>query len=147
MSDKDTRENNTAEEKTEQTNTQSSNTNQDQRSQTTQRSADSGRGYQGRDRDRNRDRDSSDSDNYSRGDSRGGGRPRGRVYFRKKVCRFCTQNVKIDYKNPETLSRFVTERGKILPRRITGTCAKHQRELAKHIKRARMLAMLPFVKH
>lgn len=66
-------------------------------------------------------------------------------FYRKKVCRFCTQKVKIDYKEPESLRRFITERGKILPRRITGTCAKHQRHLASEIKRARMLALLPFV--
>jgi len=146
VSDKDNIENNVEEEKTGQSSEQSPNQKKDQRSESTGRTQGSGRDYN-RDRDRDRDRDSSDSDSYGRSDSRGGGRPRGRVYFRKKVCRFCTQNVKIDYKNPETLSRFITERGKILPRRITGTCAKHQRELATHIKRARMLAMLPFVKH
>ncbi len=69
-----------------------------------------------------------------------------RGMFRKKVCRFCTQNVKADYKDPDTLRRFITERGKILPSRITGTCAKHQRALATEIKRARVLAYLPFEK-
>ncbi|GAB4366931.1 MAG: 30S ribosomal protein S18 [Spirochaetales bacterium] len=72
-------------------------------------------------------------------------RPSGRTFFRKKVCRFCTQKLKADYKTPEVLRRFTTERGKILPRRITGTCAKHQRVLSLQIKRARMLALLPFV--
>jgi small subunit ribosomal protein S18 len=68
------------------------------------------------------------------------------AFFAKKmVCRFCTQKLKIDYKDPDTLRRFITERGKILPRRITGTCAKHQRVLAQAIKRARILALLPFV--
>ena len=56
-----------------------------------------------------------------------------------------TQKLKIDYKEPDALRRFITERGKILPRRITGTCAKHQRKLAVEIKRARAVALLPFV--
>lgn len=72
-------------------------------------------------------------------------RKKSRVFYRKKVCRFCTQKSKIDYKDPASLKRFITERGKILPRRITGTCAKHQRKLASEIKRARALALLPFV--
>lgn len=79
----------------------------------------------------------------NRGYNRGSG---GSGYFRKKVCRFCTQKIVADYKDPDTLRRFTTERGKILPRRITGTCAKHQRVLAREIKRARVLAYLPFVK-
>jgi small subunit ribosomal protein S18 len=69
----------------------------------------------------------------------------GKVFFKKKVCRFCTQKVKADYKVPEALRRFTTDRGKILPRRITGTCAKHQRALTVEIKKARCLALLPFV--
>jgi small subunit ribosomal protein S18 len=73
------------------------------------------------------------------------GRPKSKVFFKKKVCRFCTQKLKIDYKDADTLRRFITERGKILPRRITGTCAKHQRTLAEAIKRARIIALLPFV--
>lgn len=73
------------------------------------------------------------------------GRPKGKVFFKKKVCRFCTQKLKIDYKDADTLRKFITERGKILPRRITGTCAKHQRTLALAIKRARIIALLPFV--
>ena len=69
-----------------------------------------------------------------------------RMYFRKKVCRLCTQKANhVDYKNVDLLRRYVTDRGKILPRRITGNCAKHQRMLAKAIKRARMAALLPFV--
>jgi len=80
------------------------------------------------------------------------GRPRqreipgqGRIYFRRKVCRLCVNKVKdVDYKNVEYLKRFVTERGKILPRRVTGNCAKHQRLLARAIKRARMIDLLPF---
>lgn len=78
------------------------------------------------------------------GDDRNGGR-RGKPFFRKKVCRFCTQKMKIDYKDADSLRRYTTDRGKILPRRITGTCAKHQRRLALEIKRARALAMLPYV--
>ncbi|RKX94181.1 MAG: 30S ribosomal protein S18 [Spirochaetes bacterium] len=77
------------------------------------------------------------------GYNRGAG---GNKFFRKKVCRFCTQKIVADYKDPDTLRRFTTERGKILPRRITGTCAKHQRMLSREIKRARVLAYLPFVK-
>jgi len=77
-------------------------------------------------------------------DDRGQGR-KGKVFFRKKVCRFCTQKAKIDYKDSDGLRRYTTERGKILPRRITGTCAKHQRRLALEIKRARALALLPYV--
>ena len=77
-------------------------------------------------------------------DDRGQGR-KGKVFFRKKVCRFCTQKAKIDYKDSDGLRRYTTERGKILPRRITGSCAKHQRELAVAIKRARALAFLPYV--
>jgi small subunit ribosomal protein S18 len=75
----------------------------------------------------------------------GEGRGKGKVYFKKKVCKFCTQKLKIDYKDADVLRRFITERGKILPRRITGTCAKHQRALALAIKRARIIAQLPFV--
>ena len=60
---------------------------------------------------------------------------KGRSFYRKKVCRFCAQKLKIDYKEPDALRRFITERGKILPRRITGTCAKHQRKLAVEIHR------------
>lgn len=94
--------------------------------------------------DRNRDRDDRGDRGGDRGGYRGGGR--GRSYFRRKVCRFCTQNLVADYKNPDLLRRFITERGKILPRRITGTCAKHQRALSVQIKRARTLAFLPFTK-
>jgi small subunit ribosomal protein S18 len=62
------------------------------------------------------------------------------------VCQFCVEKTKkIDYKAPEQLRRFVSERGKIRPRRQTGTCARHQRHLALAIKRARHLALLPFV--
>ena len=64
---------------------------------------------------------------------------------RRKVCVFCQDKVeKIDYKDVAKLRKFITEKGKILPRRMTGTCAAHQRELAKAIKRARIAALLPF---
>jgi small subunit ribosomal protein S18 len=64
---------------------------------------------------------------------------------RRKVCRFCADKaVWIDYKDARTLQTFLTERGKIVPSRITGTCAKHQRQLTVAIKRARVAALLPF---
>ncbi|MBP5757521.1 MAG: 30S ribosomal protein S18 [Spirochaetales bacterium] len=69
-----------------------------------------------------------------------------RTTFKKKVCKFCAQKIEPDYKNPEMLRRCTTERGKILPARITGTCAKHQRALTQEIKRARVLAYLPYDK-
>ena len=65
---------------------------------------------------------------------------------RKKVCVFCVDKIDhIDYKDTAKLRRFVSERGKIVPRRISGNCAKHQRQLTTAIKRARMIALLPFV--
>src|ERR1700693_1929647 len=76
-----------------------------------------------------------------------GGRPRGkRQYFRKKkVCKFCVEKMDfIDYKRAAILSQFVQERGKILPRRMTGVCSRHQRWLGEAIKRARNIALLPF---
>lgn len=64
---------------------------------------------------------------------------------KKKVCSFCQDKVDyIDYKDVAKLRRFISERAKILPRRITGTCAKHQRQLTESIKRARHIALLPF---
>jgi small subunit ribosomal protein S18 len=64
---------------------------------------------------------------------------------RRKVCSFCVDKVEdIDYKDVSKLHKYVTERGKILPRRISGTCAKHQRQLTIAIKRARQVALLPF---
>ncbi len=80
-----------------------------------------------------------------RPERRGGG-PGGKFAPRPKVCQFCVEKTKkIDYKAPEQLRRFVSDRGKIRPRRQTGTCARHQRHLALAIKRARHLALLPFV--
>lgn len=86
------------------------------------------------------------------GGGAGGSKPPGphrrgkRNYVRKKkVCRFCVDKVDlIDYKKPEILQSFVQERGKILPRRMTGTCARHQRWLTIAIKRAQNIALLPF---
>lgn len=68
-----------------------------------------------------------------------------RKFQRRKFCRFCSEKVEyIDYKNIKILKSYLTERGKILPRRMTGTCAKHQRELSESIKRARSVALLAF---
>jgi small subunit ribosomal protein S18 len=83
------------------------------------------------------------------GGRRSGGRSREASPFRRrgrrKVCRFCAEKtLPIDYKEVRILSNFVTERGKIIPSRITGTCARHQRELTTAIKRARTTALLPF---
>ena len=72
--------------------------------------------------------------------------PRPMVRRRKKVCIFCADKVEfIDYKDSAKLRKFISERGKILPRRISGTCSKHQRELNTAIKRARQVALLPYV--
>ena len=69
-----------------------------------------------------------------------------RIYHRRKVCRFCADSsLSIDYKDQKQLKYFITERGKIIPRRISGTCAKHQRALTHAIKRARTIALLPYV--
>lgn len=66
-------------------------------------------------------------------------------FRRKRVCNFCVDKTEIDYKKNDVLRRYVNEYGRIKPRRQTGTCAKHQRELAVAIKRARHIALLPFV--
>lgn len=80
------------------------------------------------------------------GGPRPGGRPRGRYAPRRRVCSFCVEHVKyIDYKDFERLRRYVSDRAKIEPRRKSGVCAKHQRALSTAIKRARHLALLPFV--
>ena len=79
---------------------------------------------------------------YDKNRQGGGGGSRGR---RKKVCAFCVDKVEaIDYKDINRLRRFTSDRAKILPRRVTGTCAAHQRELTIAIKRARHVALLPF---
>ncbi|MEJ2101705.1 MAG: 30S ribosomal protein S18 [Desulfobacterales bacterium] len=69
-----------------------------------------------------------------------------RIFHRRKVCRFCADtSLVINYKDPKALKYFITERGKIIPRRISGSCAKHQRELTHAIQRARTIALLPYV--
>ena len=75
----------------------------------------------------------------------GGFKRRGGGRRRKKVCVFCGKDNTIDYKDVNKLKRYVSERGKILPRRITGNCAKHQRALTVAIKRARHIALMPYV--
>ncbi len=65
---------------------------------------------------------------------------------KKRICRFCENNIAyVDYKDPKKLNKFTTDVGKIIPRRTSGTCANHQRQLVKAIKRARHLALIPFV--
>lgn len=109
------------------------------------RAGDDDRGFRAgppRDRDRG-DRDRGDRDRGDR-DREGGGRMGG--FRRRKVCRFCTEKeAVIDYKDAGGLRYFLSERGKVVPRRISGTCATHQRTLAVAIKRARALALLPYV--
>lgn len=70
---------------------------------------------------------------------------RRRAFPRRKVCRFCADSsLQIDYKDPRLLKYFITERGKIIPRRISGNCARHQREVTRAIKRARHVALMPY---
>lgn len=64
---------------------------------------------------------------------------------KKKVCAMCTGKT-VDYKDPETLKRYTNEKGKIVPRRVTGTCAKHQRVVSKQVKRARAIALMPYAR-
>lgn len=72
-------------------------------------------------------------------------RPQRKLFSRRKVCRFCAdKELVIDYKDPKVLRNFVSERGKIIPRRIVGTCATHQRQLCSAIKKARQIALLPY---
>lgn len=72
-------------------------------------------------------------------------KPRRQYARRRKVCRFCVDKIDyVDYKNVDLLKTFILERGKVIPRRITGTCAKHQRWLRVAVKRARNIALLPF---
>jgi len=85
--------------------------------------------------------------NAAAGDDQGGrGAGRGGAGFgRRKVCRYCAdKNAKVDYKDYTQLKYFLTERGKIIPRRISGNCAMHQREVATAIKRSRQIALLPY---
>jgi small subunit ribosomal protein S18 len=86
---------------------------------------------QERERDRDRDRDR---------DREGGGEKR------KKYCRFCKNKIVIDYKDDMLMSQLISSRGKILPKRVTGTCAKHQRDVAQAIKRSRYLSIIPYIK-
>ena len=82
---------------------------------------------------------------YNREDKVDAPRRRPNIRRRKKVCIFCGEKAqKIDYKDVSTLRKFISERGKILPRRITGTCAKHQRAITTAIKRARHIALMPY---
>jgi len=75
------------------------------------------------------------------------GLPQRRLVRRRRYCKFCAEKIeKIDYKNVDLLKSFISERGRIIPRRISGVCSKHQRQLARAVKRARHLALLPFVK-
>ncbi|NLZ69849.1 MAG: 30S ribosomal protein S18 [Clostridiaceae bacterium] len=100
-----------------------------------------GGGREARDRDFDRDREGG---RRGGGGFSDGGRSRARRP-RRKVCTFCAEHVEeIDYKDSAMLRRYISEHGKILPRRMTGTCAKHQRTLTTAIKRARHLALLPF---
>lgn len=85
-------------------------------------------------------------ENRSGGNS--GGYSKRRVYLRRKVCRFCVdKSLKINYKEFEILRRFTTDGGKIIPKRISGNCSKHQRMLSKAIKVARAIALLPYTKN
>ena len=71
---------------------------------------------------------------------------RKKKYSRKKYCKFCAnKDIQIDYKNIDMLKHYISEVGKIEPARLTGTCAKHQRQLAREIKRARQMALIPYV--
>ena len=75
------------------------------------------------------------------------GQMKKRMYLKKKICRFCAdKSLKIDYKEVDLLRRFTTEGGKIIPKRISGNCSKHQRALSNAIKRARAIALLPYTK-
>lgn len=79
-------------------------------------------------------------------DKKDGKKAGNKPYFRKKICKFTVLKWPCDYKRTDILQKFITERGKILPRRITGTSAKYQRKLSQMIKIARYLALLPYVK-
>lgn len=99
-----------------------------------------------RDVDQQDDRDFKDKDSRDKdSDGKYGGRQKSRPFFKKKVCKVCIGKMRVDYKDGGALRRYISERGKILPRRITGTCAKHQRKIAQAIKRARSIAILPYV--
>ena len=107
-------------------------------------------GGPGFDRDRDRDRDREDSQSVkarlrARARKKARRQKKKGGFQRRKVCRFCADStLAIDYKDPKTLRLFVSETGKMIPRRISGNCARHQRPLAIAIKRARQLALLPY---
>ncbi len=85
-------------------------------------------------------------DRGERGNGKDADERGGRAFGRRKVCRYCAdKNAKVDFKDQPALKYFVTERGKIIPRRISGNCAKHQRQVAKSIKQARGLALIPYL--
>ena len=107
----------------------------------------------------NSNSNSNSNGNYGGGFSQGGGYPQGGNSYgggkdskrplkrvpKKKVCLFCIDKIDtLDYKDLPKIKKFVTEKGKMIPRRITGTCAKHQRVVAESVKRARIMALLPF---
>jgi small subunit ribosomal protein S18 len=111
------------------------------------RSSQGGARFGGGSRDtRGGDRGGDRGDRGDRGDGAEGDDKRGgRGFGRKKVCRFCAdKSAKVDFKDQATMKYFVTERGKIIPRRISGNCAKHQRAVAVAVKRSRGLALLPY---
>ena len=84
-----------------------------------------------------------DRDGKKPGGPGGGMRKRG--FTRRKVCRFCAdKTLGVDYKDPQLLKYFITDRGKIIPRRISGNCAKHQRKVALSVRRSRMIALMPY---
>ena len=110
-----------------------------------------GRGPGGRDRDRDRERGPMSVKARLRAKARKKERKAQKKkgsFLRKKVCRFCADaTVGIDYKDPKGLRYFLTETGKLIPSRISGNCAKHQRHIATAIKRARQLALMPYASH
>jgi small subunit ribosomal protein S18 len=110
-----------------------------------------GRGAGGRDRDRDRERGPMSVKARLRAKARKKARKAQKKkgsFLRKKVCRFCADTtVGIDYKDPKGLRYFLTETGKLIPSRISGNCAKHQRHIATAIKRARQLALMPYASH
>jgi len=101
--------------------------------------------YEERERGFDRD-DDGDGGGRSRSGGQGGGRGGGRRMHRRKICRFCIEKVDlIDFKDVKLLQSYIPERGKILPRRISGACRRHQRQVAVAVKRAREMALLPYV--
>ena len=96
--------------------------------------------FEGRDDDKDKGRSFGKT-----GGQRGGGGGGGGNFSRRKMCRFCADEANtIDYKNVAMLKHFITERGKLVPRRISGNCARHQRDLALQVRRARMIGLVPF---